>query len=233
VGIVSSFPSALTSGEPYGTMNGTSMASPHAAGAAALVAALHPTWTPVRIKDALMATADEASALAGLAVSGRLNAAAALAWEAPAGEAEPASEPGPAFVPASAPQIVPAPTPTPTPVETPAPTPVAPAPAPVTPTPPPVAPNPVAPPASAPAITGLRYVGKPRALSFSAAPAGEVRLVAERRAGNRYKRVGSRTVRVAAGRQRISLRRSLAGARLRAGMWRVTLGTARLTFRVR
>jgi hypothetical protein len=90
-----------------------------------------------------------------------------------------------------------------------------------------------APPARQPAISHLRYVSKPRALSFLAGPAGDVRLVAERRVGTRYKRVGSRTVRVTAGRQRISLRRRLAGARLRAGTWRVTLGAARLTFRVR
>jgi len=40
----------------YGFMSGTSMSSPHDAGAAALIKAVHPNWTPDMIKAALMTT---------------------------------------------------------------------------------------------------------------------------------------------------------------------------------
>ncbi|MER6629150.1 S8 family serine peptidase [Streptomyces sp. NPDC000987] len=58
--------SSLTGGSGwYTAMSGTSMAVPHVAGAAALLAEEHPDWTGARLKDALMSTSRRLDATAG------------------------------------------------------------------------------------------------------------------------------------------------------------------------
>ncbi|MXV43135.1 S8 family serine peptidase, partial [Bacillus subtilis] len=44
-------------GGTYGAYNGTSMATPHVAGAAALILSKHPTWTNAQVRDRLESTA--------------------------------------------------------------------------------------------------------------------------------------------------------------------------------
>lgn len=68
-----------TPGEAYTTLSGTSMASPHVAGAAALLAQQHPDWSGAEIKAALLGSAE---LLPGWSVrdqgAGRVDVAAAL-----------------------------------------------------------------------------------------------------------------------------------------------------------
>ena len=75
VGILSTTP-----GNSYGSFDGTSMATPHVAGAAALVEDRFPGATLYGIKALLMSSVDSAGALAGKTVTGgRLNIGNALA----------------------------------------------------------------------------------------------------------------------------------------------------------
>ncbi|MET9276815.1 S8 family serine peptidase [Streptomyces anthocyanicus] len=62
----------------YTSMDGTSMATPHIAGVAALLAEEHPDWSGARLKDALMSTSKELDAPAYQLGAGRVSVPAAV-----------------------------------------------------------------------------------------------------------------------------------------------------------
>ncbi|MGW0550289.1 S8 family serine peptidase [Streptomyces altiplanensis] len=71
--------SRLSGGEgPYTAMSGTSMATPHVAGVAALLAQKHPDWTGQQLKDALMSTSAHLTASAYTLGAGRVDVPAAV-----------------------------------------------------------------------------------------------------------------------------------------------------------
>ena len=55
----------VENGTPYVYLNGTSMASPHATGVAALIAGQHPGWGPGAVRAALLRTATPLGCPAG------------------------------------------------------------------------------------------------------------------------------------------------------------------------
>ena len=214
-------------GDGFEVMQGTSMASPHAAGAAALAAALQPAWDGTQLKAALMAGAEPRPGLAGVSAGGgRLNAAAtALIAAGRAGEpiAPDAGTLGPAV-----PELGAAPVPE-------------------------AAPPPAAR-AARPRISALRLSGRPRlcggrrgcqsrsaTLSFRLAAAAAVTVRLQRRAcvrtRCRWRPARERTRRAPTGRTRWIVGQQLLGMPLRRGTWRVTLATtvntARRTLRIR
>ena len=68
----------------YGYGSGTSMATPHVTGVAALLLALDPTLSPAEVKGLILDNADPVSSLAGITVTGgRLNAANAVGAVSP------------------------------------------------------------------------------------------------------------------------------------------------------
>jgi subtilisin family serine protease len=76
-GILSTIPGGL-----FDTFDGTSMASPHVAGAAALVLSHRPTLTPLELKSTLLLSVDKKPAFSGsVKTGGRLNVARALGQE--------------------------------------------------------------------------------------------------------------------------------------------------------
>ncbi|MFF1833502.1 S8 family serine peptidase [Streptomyces sp. NPDC058231] len=95
VGIVAARASGTTMGDPvdvnYTSASGTSMATPHVAGAAALLAQEHPDWTAPQLKDALISTSHTVS---GTKVAeqggGRIDLAAAIGPVTATGSVTPA-----------------------------------------------------------------------------------------------------------------------------------------------
>lgn len=75
--ILSTYPTAL--GHQYIKMKGTSMATPHVAGLAALLLTVNPGLSPSQLKSLIMNNVDQVSAFSGKTVSGgRINAANSL-----------------------------------------------------------------------------------------------------------------------------------------------------------
>ena len=75
-GIISTF---NRNDSDFMSLNGTSMACPHVAGAAALLASAHPNLSPLSLKASLLNSVDAVPALAGTSVTGgRLNIARAI-----------------------------------------------------------------------------------------------------------------------------------------------------------
>jgi len=71
---------AHAGGTDYVPMDGTSMATPHVAGAAAILAQQHPQWTSLQLKDALMSTSKPLGGLTAYEVgAGRVDVAASMA----------------------------------------------------------------------------------------------------------------------------------------------------------
>jgi subtilisin family serine protease len=117
-GIVSTYPRAL-SPSGYAWLSGTSMATPHVTGAAALVASRQRGLTPWQLGQVLLQTVDPVPALQGkVSTGGRLDAAAAVAAAAPPAAEQPATPAETTTDPVIAP--VPTPAPTPVPVAAPA-----------------------------------------------------------------------------------------------------------------
>lgn len=83
-------------GSGYSYYSGTSMATPHVAGAAALLYGLNPTWTYAQVRDRILSTARPIAALSGKTVTGGiLDLAAAVSGSTPPPTPTPAPTPTP------------------------------------------------------------------------------------------------------------------------------------------
>jgi subtilisin family serine protease len=97
--------------DSYASYSGTSMATPHVTGAAALYASMHPSATAAEIRSAILASAAPTASLAGKTTTGgRLDIGALMAGTtsappAPAPTPSPAPAPAPVPAPAQAPLV--------------------------------------------------------------------------------------------------------------------------------
>ncbi len=94
----------------YAYLGGTSMAAPHVTGVAALLAAEHPTWTGLQIRDRILGTTRSVAALEGKAWTGGVVDAAAALSDAPSNPPTPLPGPTPQTI---VPTVVAAPKPAP------------------------------------------------------------------------------------------------------------------------
>jgi hypothetical protein len=65
VAVVGAVAPSSSSGRLWDLHSGTSVSAPHVAGLAAFLRGLHPTWSPARLKSAMMTTADDLEGVAG------------------------------------------------------------------------------------------------------------------------------------------------------------------------
>ena len=65
VAVVGAVSPPSSSGRLWDLRSGTSVSAPHVAGLAAFLRSVHPTWSPARIKSAMMTTADDLEGAAG------------------------------------------------------------------------------------------------------------------------------------------------------------------------
>lgn len=131
-GILSTWNAGTTApgADNYGSMMGTSMATPVVSGVAALMLAANPKLTPDQVASLLKSSARAFPAACSGCGSGLVDANAAVLAAVAAKTSAPAPAPAPTPAPAPAPAPTPAPKPAPVPAPTPAPKPV-PAPSPI------------------------------------------------------------------------------------------------------
>jgi hypothetical protein len=215
------------SNSAYTILAGTSMATPHVAGAAALMKAANPGATAAQLKWALLSSVDAKSELAGQSVSGgRLNAFSAVtavegALPAPTPTPTPTATPEPPEPQPTATPAPPVPTPTPEPPVTTPPVTTPPA------SPPAPAPVPIAMPAPAPKLFHVKVGGSLKTaksklkVRFSLSRAATVRFTVTRRG----KRVASWSRSGRTGANSVTFTRRLpTGLKLKPGAYKLAVG---------
>jgi thermitase len=205
VTIVSTWP-----GGGYVSLQGTSMATPHVAGEAALALAADPAATTAQLKADVIASADPVDGFGAISVSGgRANAAAAVADIASIPDATP--------TPASTPIA----TPTPAATATPAPTPETPQ---ITapPAPPVATPHPPAPAVVRALKLSGRSLSRSLRATFTVSRSASVR-VSVTRAGHAKKATASWSQTARAGANTLRITRRIAGRTLARGRYTLTV----------